>query len=156
MFVQLTQSVCQSLRHVRLFATPWTVACQALLSMELSRQEYWSGLSCYSHQILKGLPRYFPGGSESKESTCDEGDLGSIPGLGRSPGAGNGNPLHYSPWGLKQSDTTERLHFATTFLWVLRACQFVCLNSHSSNINFPYLDVNYRGKYLPHKAKFKI
>ena len=32
--------------HVRLFATPWTVACQALLSMGFSRQEYWSGLLC--------------------------------------------------------------------------------------------------------------
>ena len=32
--------------HVRLFATPWTVACQAPLSMEFSRQEYWSGLPC--------------------------------------------------------------------------------------------------------------
>ena len=32
------------LSHVRLFATPWTVDCQALLSMAFSRQEYWSGL----------------------------------------------------------------------------------------------------------------
>ena len=32
------------LSHVRLFATPWTVACQASLSMAFSRQEYWSGL----------------------------------------------------------------------------------------------------------------
>ena len=40
----------------------------------------------------------FPGGSDSEESTCNEGDrrLGSIPGLGRSPGEGNGNPLQYS------------------------------------------------------------
>ena len=38
----------------------------------------------------------FPGGSEVKESACNAGDLGSIPGLGRSPGEGNGNPLHYS------------------------------------------------------------
>ena len=38
----------------------------------------------------------FPGGSEGKESTCNEGDLGSIPGLGRSPGGGHGNPLQYS------------------------------------------------------------
>ena len=37
--------VCESLSHVRLFATPWTVACQALLSMEFSWQEYWSALS---------------------------------------------------------------------------------------------------------------
>ena len=35
--------VCESLSHVRLFATPWTVAHQAPLSMEFSRQEYWSG-----------------------------------------------------------------------------------------------------------------
>ena len=34
--------------RVRLFATPWTVACQAPLSVEFSRQEYWSGLSCPS------------------------------------------------------------------------------------------------------------
>ena len=38
----------------------------------------------------------FPGGSDSKKSTCNEGDLGSIPGSGRFPGEGNGNPLQYS------------------------------------------------------------
>jgi len=38
----------------------------------------------------------FPGGSDSKESTCSVGDLGSIPGLGKSPGGGHGNPLQYS------------------------------------------------------------
>ena len=37
----------------------------------------------------------FPGGSDSKESACSAGDLGSIPGLGRSPREGNGNPLQY-------------------------------------------------------------
>ena len=36
--------VCYSLSPVRLFATPWTAACQASLSMEFSRQEYWNGL----------------------------------------------------------------------------------------------------------------
>ena len=65
-----------------------------------------------------------PGGSDSKESACHERDLGSIPGLGRSPGGGHGNPLQYSclenphgqrslagysPWGHKQSATTEQL-----------------------------------------------
>ena len=35
----------------------------------------------------------FPGGSDGKESACNVGDLGSIPGLGRSPGGGLGNPL---------------------------------------------------------------
>ena len=38
----------------------------------------------------------FPGGSVVKESACDAGDLGSIPGSGGSPGEGNGNPLQYS------------------------------------------------------------
>ena len=38
----------------------------------------------------------FPGGSVDKESACHVGDLGSIPGSGRSPGEGNGNPLQYS------------------------------------------------------------
>ena len=39
---------------------------------------------------------YLPGGSEVKASACNAGDVGSIPGLGRSPGEGNGNPLQYS------------------------------------------------------------
>ena len=38
----------------------------------------------------------FTGGSEVKASASDAGDLGLIPGLGRSPGEGNGNPLQYS------------------------------------------------------------
>ena len=43
----------------------------------------------------------FPGVSADEESTCKEGDLGSIPGLGRSPEEGNGYPLQYS--GLENS-----------------------------------------------------
>ena len=38
----------------------------------------------------------FPGGSDGRASACNTGDAGSIPGLGRSPGEGNGNPLQYS------------------------------------------------------------
>ena len=38
----------------------------------------------------------FPGSSDGKESTCNAGDLGLIPGLGRSPGDGNDNPLQYT------------------------------------------------------------
>ena len=59
----------------------------------------------------------FPGGSAGKESACNVGEVGLIPGLGRSPGEGNGYPLQYSslekrlysPWGGKDSDTTEQL-----------------------------------------------
>ena len=38
----------------------------------------------------------FPGGSSGKEAACNAGDLGSIPGLGRSPGGGHGNLIQYS------------------------------------------------------------
>ena len=66
----------------------------------------------------------FPSGSAAKESACNVGDLGSIPGSGRSPGEENGYPLQYSclenphgqrslvgyrPWARKESDMTERL-----------------------------------------------
>ena len=63
-----------------------------------------------------------PGGSGGKASVYNAGDLGSIPGSGRSPGEGNGNPLlpgkshgqrslvgYRLPWGCKESDITERL-----------------------------------------------
>ena len=96
-------------------------AYQAPPSLGFSRQEHWSGLPfpffqlfsiimlsqdighsslCYtinpSHlSILYMVPR----SSEVKASACNAGDLGSIPGLGRSSGEGNGNPLQYS--GLK-------------------------------------------------------
>ena len=67
----------------------------------------------------------FAGGSEVKASACNAGNLSSIPGSGRSPGEGNGNPLQYSclenpvdggdwwatsPLGRKESDMTERLY----------------------------------------------
>ena len=56
----------------------------------------------------------FPCGSAGKESPCNARDLGSIPGLGRSPGKGKDFLLQYSglengPWGRKESDMTERL-----------------------------------------------
>ena len=62
-----------------------------------------------------------PVGLDGKESACSARDPGSIPGLGRSPGEGHGNPLQYSclenptdrgawwaPWGWKKLDTTEQ------------------------------------------------
>ena len=64
------------------------------------------------------------GGLDSKESSCNAGDPGSVPGLERPPGGGHGNPLQYSclenphgqrslagysPWGRKELDITERL-----------------------------------------------
>ena len=46
--------------------------------------------------VLMATVLGFPGGSDGKEFTCNAGDLGSIRGLGRSPGGGHGNPLQYS------------------------------------------------------------
>ena len=68
---------------------------------------------------IRTISKGFPGGSDGKESTCNVGDMGMIPRLGRSPGGGPclENPhgqrslVGYSPWGCKESDTTERLHF---------------------------------------------
>ena len=81
----------------------------------------------------------FPGGSDGKESACSAGDLGSIPGLGRSPGGGYGNLLQCSclenphgqrclagcsPWGYKALDTTGRLnkHSLYAYSWFPSLC----------------------------------
>ena len=79
---------------------------------------------------MLGLPD-FPGGSDSKASAYNVGDLGSTPGSERSPGEGNGNPLQYfclekshgqrnlvgySPWGHKELDMTEQLHFPSSIM----------------------------------------
>ena len=52
----------------------------------------------YSDLLIPTLGDYrgFPGGSDGEESACNAGDPGSIPGLGRAPGEGHGNPLQYS------------------------------------------------------------
>ena len=90
-------------------------------------------------------------GSDGKASVYNERDLGSIPGLGRFPGEGNGNPLQYTcalkipwmeelgagyyPWDRKESGTTERLHFRFHFqTWDANRCLFKIL------ISFP-LDI---------------
>ena len=51
----------------------------------------------------------FPGGSNSKESACDVGDLGSIPGSGRSSGKGNGNPLSIFAWRILWTEEPGRI-----------------------------------------------
>ena len=58
------------------------------------KQEYWD--VCSSNFMCVGTTRGFPGGSDSKESACNAGDPGSIPGSERPPGEGNGLPLQYS------------------------------------------------------------
>ena len=94
------------------------------LGLEKAGNQKTNGQHSLDHRESKGLP----GSSAGKESTCNAGDLGLIPGLGRSLGGGHGDPLQYclenphgqrslagySPWGRKESDTTERLSTAHT------------------------------------------
>ena len=94
----------------------------------------------------------FPGGSAGKESACNAGDLGSLPGLGRSPtpGGGHGNPLQcscletphgqrslvgYSPRGRKRSGMTERLSPSTCY-----PCLCACSLSQSCLTLFDPMD----------------
>ena len=83
-------------------------------------EQYWGTRSAWGDVAVGS-----PSGSDGKASAYNVGDLGSIPGLGRSPEEGNAThsriiawkiPLQrslvgYSPWGCKESDTTERFHF---------------------------------------------
>ena len=93
----------KSLSRVRLFGTPWTAAYQAPPSIGFSRQEYWSGVPLPSPILEADRPKFgswlnpvFPGGSDSKAFAYNVGDLGSIPGSGRFPGGGHGNPAQCS------------------------------------------------------------
>ena len=83
---------------------------------------------------------HFPGGSEVKVSACNAGDLGSIPGLGRSPGEGNSYPYQYSGLensmdciihGVAESDTTEQLHYAHSRICVIMSIKKTTANPQS-------------------------
>ena len=58
---------------------------------------------------VQNANRLFPGGSDGEEAACDVGDPDLIPGLGRSPGEGNGNPLQYSGLGNPRTEEPGRL-----------------------------------------------
>jgi len=70
---------------------------QKWLKWCISYYVYWVTIKKYIYIYhLQNHQLSFPGGSVGKESACNVGDLVSIPGLGRSPGEGNGNPIQYS------------------------------------------------------------
>ena len=73
----------------------------------------------------------FPGGSDGKESACNAGDLGLIPGLGRSPGEGNGNLLQYSFF----------FNSPVVFVFVFLFCCF-------QTVFFPFLFFNFKFIYF--------
>ena len=100
----------------------------------------------------------FPYSSDGKESACNAGDLGSIPGSGRSPGEENGNPFPgkfhrqrslagYSLWGCRELDRTKQLTHTTSihiFLATILSSFFVIkysaliLNTHQGNFYLNY------------------
>ena len=149
------------LSHVWLFATPWTVACQAPLSMGFSRQEYWSGLPFplpgdLPDSGIKPASPLFPArqadflpvepkGSKDcngnslkisraslvaqlvKNPRRNAGDLGSIPGLGRSSGEGKTTHSSILAWRIPQtvqSMGSQRVrHSWATFTFTLETSQ---------------------------------
>ena len=83
--------------------------------------------------ISKPFPKGSPGGSVGKESACNAGALGLIPGSGRSPGGGNGNPLQYSclknPMDRGVWQTTVHEVARVEHKWVTKPPQTVALSS---------------------------
>ena len=107
----------------------WVKKQQLELDMEpltgLKLERIWQGcvLSCYLSNFYAEYS--FPHGSAGKEPTCNAGDLGSTPGLGRSPGEGNNYPLQYS--GLENSMGSQRVRhdwgtftYAEDIMWNAR------------------------------------
>ena len=93
--------------------SPWT---QGHFSRRVIREGEWV---CASQRLGEQFTHYLEA-QPGKECTCNAGDLGSIPGLGRFPGDGNGYSLQcsglensidciYSPWDHKELDMTEQL-----------------------------------------------
>ena len=81
------------------FVVVWLLSftnCLCILEIKLLSVTLFANTSSKSTGSFFVLFMISFGGSDGKESTCDAGDLGSIPGLRRSPGGGHGNPLQYS------------------------------------------------------------
>ena len=143
-------SVCQHLGPgITAFESPWEQVKCMFPCVGLWKETLWSldlGL-CVWHS-----PSHFggyPGGSMIKNLPANAGDLGSVPGSGRTPGGGHGNPLQdsclgnpmdrgawqgYSPWSRKESDTTERLNKASHFYRHHSVCTAV-LSEALSRVN---------------------
>ena len=104
------------------------------MSNMFSQENFYN---CHIRVNILNQPTVPKCGSTGKESACYSGDMGWIPGLGKSPGEGNGYPLQYSlleismdsyrPWGCKESDTTERLSQFQSIKQLIKKC---LLNKH--------------------------
>ena len=103
-----------------------------------------------THCSILGLPC----GSAGKESACNEGDLGSIPGLGRGPGEGQGYPLQYS--GLENS-TDCTVHGVTKSRTQLNNFHFTSCIKQITNKDLVYSIGNYTQYFvIIHKGKYSV
>ena len=113
------------------------------------RSRHWLQTLASSEVGLRNLYWHpgFPGGSEVKASACNVGDLGLIPGLGRSPGEGKGNPLQYSCledpmdggawWATVHRLPKSRTRLSNfTYLTQCKCCVSSCL--HVANSSFAF------------------
>ena len=100
----------------------------------------------------------FPGGSEVKASACNAGELGSIPGLGRSSGEGNGNPLRYSCL----ENPMDREAWWATVHWVTKSrtrlsnFTFTFTFSNSSSSEYSEISDNFIQIYIPDKLQKRL
>ena len=83
---------------------PWTEEPDRLQSMRSQRDGHDQATSLHFHLSLSNCSI-----SDGKESVCNAGDLGSIPGSGRSPGEGNGNPSNTLAWRIPWTEEPGRL-----------------------------------------------
>ena len=131
------EAAYQCRRHERLGLDPWVgkILCgrawqplqYSCLENPMDRGAWWAAV----HRVTQSWTRlkWLSMQSHMQESACEPGEPSSVPGLGRSPGEGNGNPLQfsylehsmdkgawqaYSPWGHKESHTTEQLTLSHT------------------------------------------
>ena len=113
---------------------PWaSLVAQLVKTPPVMRFDPWVRTTTWRRDRLHtAVFLAFPDGSDGKESACNAGDLGSIPGLERSPGEGHGNPLQYSSlknthgqrslvgyssWGHRELDMTEQLTLSLSLPW---------------------------------------
>ena len=85
--------------------------------------EKWFWIYFCKYLIIWGIP----GGSDGNEAACNAGDPGSIPGSGRSPGEGNGNPLYYSS--LENSmdgGVLQDIFFKYLLIWLYQVLAAAC------------------------------
>ena len=100
MVITQTNNLYKSVRlytYVCIYGLTWYLSWERIC-LQCRRRLFssWLGKILPRDRLPTPVFLSFPGGSAGKESACNAGDLGSIPGLGRSPGGGHDNPLQYS------------------------------------------------------------